>query len=110
MKMAYQLGAAALALSLGFTSYAVPDQSDVDAAYDEWAGTTAALIGQMYDIVGKNTKHARLIEVVSEDYHVFLGQEIWHWIVEAMVIAAGIGGLAVWIKRRKRRSKEQENG
>lgn len=86
------------------------DQSDVDAAYDEWAGTTAALIGQMYDIVGKNTKHARLIEVVSEDYHVFLGQEIWHWIVEAMVIAAGIGGLAVWIKRRKRRSKEQENG
>ena len=85
------------------------DQSDVDAAYDEWAGTTAALIGQMYDIVSKSTKHTRLIEVVSEDYHVFLGQEVWQWIVGAMVIAAGIGGLAVRRKRRKRRRKEQEN-
>ena len=35
MKMAYRLGAAALALSLGFTSYAVPDQSDVDDIQNE---------------------------------------------------------------------------
>ena len=35
MKMAYRLGAAALALSLGFTSYAVPDQSDVDNIQNE---------------------------------------------------------------------------
>ena len=35
LKMAYRFGGVALALTLGFTSYAVPDQSDVDNIQNE---------------------------------------------------------------------------
>ena len=85
-------------------------QADVDAAYGMWSGTTAALIGQMYDIAGKSVEHARVVEIVSEDYHVWMGQEIWQWIVAAVAVIASMGGFILWRKRRRRLRKEQENG
>lgn len=85
-------------------------QADVDAAYGTWSGTTAALIGQMYDIAGKSVEHARVVEIVSEDYHVWMGQEIWQWIVAAVAVIASMGGFILWRKRRRRLRKEQENG
>lgn len=85
-------------------------QEDVDTAYAEWATTTEAIRAQMYEIAEDSIEKEILVEVVSEDYHVFMGQEIWYWLVEFSAAAAAVGGLAVWLrKRRKRRKKEQEN-
>ena len=60
------------------------------------------MIGQMYDIAGKSTEHARIVEIVSEDYHVWMGHEIWQWIAGSMAAVALAGGYLLWRKRRKR--------
>ena len=78
------------------------DQTAVDEAYEAWNGKALALIGQMYDIAEKSTEHARIVEVVSEDYHVWMGHEIWQWIAGSIAAVAAAGGYLLWRKRRKR--------
>lgn len=77
MKMAYQLGAAALALSLGFTSYAVPDQSDVDDIQSEIDKTQDEIDKTQSEIDATKDKKDRLQQAKSEmeDYLKKLNQQ-----------------------------------
>ena len=77
MKMAYRLGAAALALSLGFTSYAVPDQSDVDDIQNEIDKTQDEIDKTQSEIDATKDKKDRLQQAKSEmeDYLKKLNQQ-----------------------------------
>ena len=66
MKMAYRLGAAALALSLGFTSYAVPDQSDVDDIQNEIDKAQDEIDKTQSEIDATKDKKDRLQQAKSE--------------------------------------------
>ena len=84
-------------------------QEDVDEAYNQWVATTEAIRAQMFDIAENYTERTVIVEVVSEDYHVFMGREVWQWLVGAAAFVAAAGTLVLWRKRRKSRKKEQEN-
>ena len=84
-------------------------QEDVDEAYTQWADTTEAIRAQMFDIAENYIGRTVIVEVVSEDYHVFLGREVWQWLVGAVAFMAAAGTLVLWRKRRKSWKKEQEN-
>ena len=77
MKMAYRLGAAALALSLGFTSYAVPDQSDVDDIQNEIDKAQDEIDKTQSEIDATKDKKDRLQQAKSEmeDYLKKLNQQ-----------------------------------
>ncbi|MGN8801471.1 cell wall hydrolase [Candidatus Merdisoma sp. HCP28S3_D10] len=70
LKMAYRFGGVALALTLGFTSYAVPDQSDVDNIQNEIDKTQNEIDKTQNEIDATKDKKDRLQEAKSqmEDY------------------------------------------
>ena len=70
LKMAYRFGGVALALTLGFTSYAVPDQSDVDNIQNEIDKTQDEIDKTQNAIDATKDKKERLQEAKSqmEDY------------------------------------------
>lgn len=80
-------------------------QADVDAAYEAWSAGTDAVRREMYAIARENAGKTYCVEIVSEDYHVWMGQEIWYWGAEIAIAAAvaGLGGFLIWRGRRKRR-------
>lgn len=83
-------------------------QEAVDAAYEEWKMTSDALQGQMYEIARKCAEKEHRVEVVSEDYHILLGHELWQWMVMVPAAAAVTLGGIRYILTRRRRKKEQE--
>jgi len=70
LKMAYRFGGVALALTLGFPSYAVPDQSDVDNIQNEIDKTQDEIDKTQNAIDATKDKKERLQEAKSqmEDY------------------------------------------
>lgn len=70
LKMAYRFGGVALALTLGFPSYAVPDQSDVDNIQNEIDKTQDEIDKTQNEIDATKDKKDRLQEAKSqmEDY------------------------------------------
>lgn len=80
-------------------------QEDVDAAYEAWQTETEGLRTRMYEIVRKSAASSRTVELVSEGYHVWKGQEVWMWIVELIfavcVAAAAVAGYVIYRKKHK---------
>ena len=70
LKMAYRFGGVALALTLGFTSYAVPDQSDVDNIQNEIDKTQDEIDKTQSEIDATKDKKDKLQQAKSqmEDY------------------------------------------
>lgn len=85
-------------------------QEDVNEAYKVWRSNTESLKEQMYAIARKHVGKTYTIEIVSEDYHIWMGQEVWRWAVEAAALAmlAGMCGYLVWRRKQKCLKQEQE--
>ena len=76
-RSAYRLGGVTLALALGFTSYAVPDQSDVDDIQNEIDKTQDEIDKTQSEIDATKDKKDRLQQAKSEmeDYLKKLNQQ-----------------------------------
>ena len=77
-------------------------QEEVNIAYEKWQNNTEELRAQMYDTARTSVDRAYLVEVISEDAHVWRGQELWQWAAEGAVILLLAVGF-VLIKRRRKK-------
>jgi len=79
-------------------------QEELDAAYREWQGETEAIRNEMYEIARENASKTYTVEIVSEDYHVWMGHEVWQWIAGAFaVLLAGCAGGCLIYRTKKGR-------
>lgn len=81
LKTAYRLSGVTLALALGFTSYAVPDQSDVDNIQNEIDKTQDEIDKTRSEIDATKDKKDKLQQAKSEmeDYLKKLNSSIPAW-------------------------------
>ena len=79
-------------------------QEEVSAAYGKWQKNTEELRAQMYDTARTSVDKAYLVEVISEDAHVWMGQELWQWVVEGAAVLLLAVGLAL-VKRHKKQRR-----
>lgn len=77
-------------------------QEELDAAYEGWKGKTEALLGEMYEIARNGAETTYTVEIVSEDYHVWMDHELWQWAVAAAIFLIAVGG-GIFLVRRKRK-------
>lgn len=77
-------------------------QEDVDAAYLKWKEETKELQNQMYAKARSSVNSIRLVEIVSEDAHVWMGQELWQWAAEGIAVLGLLAALTILIKYKKR--------
>ncbi|NBK90671.1 hypothetical protein D5278_01485 [bacterium 1XD21-13] len=79
-------------------------QEDVNIAYEKWAKKTEELCTQMYTMARSNVKDARIVEIISEDAHVWMGQELWQWALEAGAVLLVLLVLML-VRRHRNRQK-----
>ena len=78
-------------------------QEDVNAAYEVWKTDTENLRQQMYEIARENVQKTYTLEIVSEDYRVFMGQELWLWALEAAIAAGLFAACVIWFRKRRKK-------
>lgn len=82
-------------------------QEEVNTAYEKWEKDTKGLRAQMYDTARTSVDRVYLVEVISEDAHVWMGQELWQWASEgtvALLLAAGL----LLVRRHGRQGKRNK--
>lgn len=79
-------------------------QEEVSTAYGKWQKNTEELRAQMYDTARTSVDKAYLVEVISEDAHVWMGQELWQWVAEGAAVLLLAVGLAL-VKRHKKQRR-----
>lgn len=88
-------------------------QEDVNAAYAEWEEESRELREEMYDIARSSVDKAYVVEIISEDAHVWMGQELKEWVAEGITALLFLGVLVfVWRHRKqlkKNNSKQESN-
>lgn len=77
-------------------------QEDVDAAYKEWYKTTKEQRSQMYETARSSVERACIVEIVSENCHMWMGQELWKWAVEGAALLAAVLAVGFHYKKQKK--------
>jgi len=79
-------------------------QAEVEEAHAVFKASAEAIRKEMYSIARKGVSKACRIEIVSEDYHVWMGQEVRYWAMA--IVAAGAvlmtGEVLFWRRKRRR--------
>ncbi|MCI9679885.1 MAG: hypothetical protein HFI26_00720 [Lachnospiraceae bacterium] len=79
-------------------------QEEIDAAYGKWEENSKELRTQMYEKAQSSVEKAYLVEIISEDAHVWRGQELWQWALEGAAALLLLSAL-VLVRRRRRKVK-----
>ncbi|MCI9306417.1 MAG: hypothetical protein HFI28_08055 [Lachnospiraceae bacterium] len=77
-------------------------QEDVDAAYKEWYKTTKEQRSQMYETARSSVERACTVEIVSENCHMWMGQELWKWAVEGAALLVAVLAVGFHYKKQKK--------
>jgi len=77
-------------------------QEELDVSYESWRGGTEAIRDEMYEIARENAEKTYKVEIVSKDYHVWMGQEVWHWAAAAAAFLLAVAACVVLIYKRKK--------
>lgn len=83
-------------------------QEEVNAAYEKWEKNTKELRAQMYDTARTSVDRTYLVEIISEDAHVWMGQELWQWGTEGAAALLLMGGLLLVRRHRKQIKKRNK--
>lgn len=83
-------------------------QEEVSSAYKKWEKDTKELRDQMYDTARTSVERAYLVEIISEDAHVWMGQELWQWGTEGAAALFLMGGLLL-VRRHRKQVRKRKN-
>ena len=74
----------------------------MDAAYKEWYKTTKEQRSQMYETARSSVERACTVEIVSENCHMWMGQELWKWAVEGAALLVAVLAVGFHYKKQKK--------
>lgn len=76
-------------------------QEEVNTAYEKWEKKSRELREQMYDIARDSAIRTYKVEIISENAHVWMGQELEEWLIEITVVLAILAVCVVAWRHRK---------
>ena len=81
-------------------------QEDVNAAYEQWKEKSKELREQMYGTARDSVDKAYVVEIISENAYVWMGQELKEWVAEG-IMAVLLFVIFIFVWRHKKHLKKE---